>query len=531
MSLRLARVWLLAVVGWTASASSATEFKPIFDGKSFDGWIPSDLVNPDTGQPKNAQAAAWNGGGFWSIEDGAITARSTPDNPCKKNQFILWRGGQLDDFELKLKFRIDGQPNANSGVQVRSQILPDGHVVGYQCDIDKGGQWVGAVYDEHGRKMLADRGQRATVADGAKITVEKIGDKADLFKAMKSGDWNEYHITAVGNRLTVRLNGVVTSEVIDNDRKDRELSGFLAPQLHSGPPMTVQFKDIQLKRLPLSDGRKRVVMIAGKPSHPPGMHEHNAGVWLHSMLLNAAAGDRVLCSPYYNGWPTDPTAFDTADAVVMYSDGGERHMVMQNLSQVQALHERGVGVGAIHYAVEPILGDSQNAFLRWIGGAFEINWSVNPHWDAEFKSLPNHPISRGVAPFTVRDEWYYNMRFREGMQGVTGILSAVPTEETYSRPDGHHSGNPHVRAMKGQPTITMWASEPQKPGAGRGFGFTGGHFHANWGNESQRRVVHNAILWIAGAEVPSGGVATTVTDELLQKNLDDKARPAPKKKQ
>lgn len=527
---RVAWSLVMAVALSAGVSASAAEFKPIFDGNTFTGWLPSENLKLDTGLPRNpAEAAKWNGGGYWSIEDGAITARSTAENPCKENNFLMWTQGQIDDFELKLQFRIQGGPAANSGVQIRSQIFPNHHVGGYQADIDKGGKYVGCVYDDLGRKMLAERGRKSTIADGAKITSEKLGDKDELFKAFNPDGWNEYHITAVGDKITTRINGKVMAEVIDNDRKDRELGGVLALQIHSGPPMVIQFKDIRLKRLPLSDGRKRVVMIAGKPSHPAGAHEHNAGVWMHSTLLNAAAADKVFVSPYYNGWPTDPTAFDTADAVVMYSDGGEKHMVMEHLKQVDALRRKGVGVGALHYATEPIKGESQDRFIDWMGGAFEAFYSVNPHWTADYKTFPDHPVSRGVKPFQTLDEWYFNIRFREGMKGVTGILAAVPGEEAYTRPDGHHSGNPDMRAKKGRPTITMWASEPKEAGGGRGFGFTGGHFHANWADESQRRVVHNAMLWIAGAQVPAGGVVTDLPSGMLEKNLDDKARPAPKK--
>jgi hypothetical protein len=526
------RFFLLLALALTFTPTLRAEeagFKSLFDGKTLEGWIPSELCNHDTYQPLDKKNEKWNGGGFWSVEDGCITARSTAENPCKENNFLMWRGGQVDDFELKLKFKIQGQPVANSGVQFRSQIFPNGHVGGYQADIDKGGKYVGCIYDDLGRKMLAARGQRSTVADGAKITGEKIADADELFKAINADDWNEYHITAVGNKMTTRINGKVMAEVIDNDRKDRDFFGVIALQIHSGPPMVVQFKDIYLKRLPLSDGRKRIVMIAGKPSHPPGAHEHNAGIWLHSTLLNQTMGDKLVASPYYNGWPTDPTAFDTADAVVMYSDGGPKHMIMDHLSEVDALHKKGVGVGVIHYATEPVLGESQARFLDWVGGAFEVNYSVNPHWDADYKQLPNHPITRGVKPFTTRDEWYFNIRFREGMKGVTGILSAVPGDEAYTRKDGPHEGNPDMRSKKGQPTITMWASEPLTPGAGRGFGFTGGHFHENWANDEQRKLVENAICWIAGVEVPANGVVTQLAPDMIKKNLDDKPTPQPRK--
>ena len=271
---------------------------------------------------------------------------------------------------------------------------------------------------------------------------------------------------------------------------------------------------------------KRALLIAGLPSHGPGAHEHNAGVLLLQKCLAGVKGLKVDVS--LNGWPQTPAALQGVDAVVMYCDGQHKHVALAEgrLGILTALARRGVGIGCVHYAVEPTKENGQAEFLQMIGGAFEIHWSVNPHWDAEFKSLPTHPITRGVKPFTIRDEWYFNMRFVEGMKGVTPILAAVPDASTISRPDGHHSGNPTVRAAvtRGDAQIVSWAYE--RPDGGRGFGFTGAHFHANWGNDDFRRLVLNAILWLAKVEVPPGGVVSRVTAGDLAANLDPK--PAPK---
>jgi hypothetical protein len=170
-------------------------------------------------------------------------------------------------------------------------------------------------------------------------------------------------------------------------------------------------------------------------------------------------------------------------------------------------------------------------FLNWIGGAFEIHWSVNPHWDANFKSLPKHPVARGVKPFTIRDEWYFNMRFVAGQKGITPLLTAVPDASTTTRKDGAHEGNPTARAMvaRGEAQTVSWAYE--RPNGGRGFGFTGAHFHDNWGNDNFRKLVLNAVLWLAKMEVPANGVVSTVTASDLDANLDPKpAKKAAKKK-
>jgi hypothetical protein len=184
--------------------------------------------------------------------------------------------------------------------------------------------------------------------------------------------------------------------------------------------------------------------------------------------------------------------------------------------------KKGIGLACIHYATEPTLEKGEKEFLDWIGGAFEINWSVNPHWQAAFKELPSHSITRGVKPFTIDDEWYFHIRFPEGMKGVTPILSAVAPPSTMSRPNGPHEGNPavHQAVERGEPQTVAWACE--RADGGRGFGFTGAHFHRNWGDDNFRRLVLNAILWTAKMDVPAEGVQSRVTGEDLEKNLDPK---------
>jgi type 1 glutamine amidotransferase len=272
-------------------------------------------------------------------------------------------------------------------------------------------------------------------------------------------------------------------------------------------------------------GKKKVVFVAGKQSHGPGEHEHRAGSMLLADHLKRS-GLPVETVVVTNGWPEDLSVFDHAAAVVIYSDGGGGHPAMNHLAALRKMAEAGVGIGCIHYAVEIPKGEPGDVFLDVLGGYFETNWSVNPHWDAKFK-IPKHEITRGIEDFTIRDEWYYHMRFRKDLEGVTPILSDLPGPETLSRPDGAHSGNPDVRAAvneRKEVQHVMWAFErPDELGGGRAFGFTGGHFHKNWQHDDHRGVVLNAIAWIAGLEVPKDGVPTkTPTDEEMKANLDPK---------
>jgi len=270
---------------------------------------------------------------------------------------------------------------------------------------------------------------------------------------------------------------------------------------------------------------KKIVFIAGSPSHGPGEHEHRAGCLLLKACLDQVPG--VSSVVYSNGWPQNPEeAFTGAATVVVYSDGGGGHPLLQDsrLKTIGDLMAKGVGLVCLHYAVEPTKEKGEKEFLEWLGGCFEIDRSVNPTWKGDFKELPKHPIARGVAPFSTQDEWYFYMRFPEGMKGVTPILSAVPPESTMDRPDGPHEGNPAVReaVKRGEPQHVAWAFE--RADGGRGFGFTGGHYHKNWGNDQVRKLVLNAILWTAKMEAPATGVESQVTAMQLKANLDDKGR-------
>ena len=471
-------------------------FQPIFDGKTLANW---------DGNPK-----------FWSVTDGAITGKTTKENPTNGNTFIIYRGGQPSNFELRLQFRIVG---GNSGVQYRSKEVNKWVVGGYQADFDGAGGWTGTLYEERGRGVLAKRGNKIVI-DGAgkKTRVGATASEQDILAAIKKDGWNDYTIIANGNHLVQILNGNVTVDVTDNQASKSAVKGLLALQLHAGPPMTVQFKNIQIKSLPAT--QKKIALIAGVRSHGYGSHEHFAGCMILANAIRTAKPDYVV-DVFRNGWPKDAAALAGVDCIVMYADGGGRHPVVPHLKAVDELAKKGVGIVCIHYGVEVEKGEVGNRFLDWIGGYFEANWSVNPHWTATFAKFPDHPISRGVKPFTINDEWYYHMRFREDLKGVTPILSALPPKESLSRPDGAHSGNPYVRAAiaAGEIQHMAWASE--NPNGGRGFGFTGGHYHWNWADDNFRKVMLNAIVWTAHGNVPQDGVGSKpITLDALKENQD-----------
>lgn len=271
---------------------------------------------------------------------------------------------------------------------------------------------------------------------------------------------------------------------------------------------------------PAGEAARKVVFLAGPASHGYGTHEHYAGSRLLADLLGRGVpGTRT---EVHRGWPKDPKVLDDASAIVVDCDGGS--LLMQHLDEFDRLAKKGIGLACLHYTVDVPKGRPGDLLRGWIGGAFETHWSVNPTWEADFRTLPDHPIARGVKPFRINDEWYYHMRFVEGMKGVAPILTAVPPDATRRQPDGAYSGNPEVRARLGMPEHVAWAYE--RPGGGRGFGFTGLHWHWNLAHDGFRRILLNAILWVAGGEVPPGGVPSpTPTLDEIRAHLDS---PPPK---
>jgi len=260
------------------------------------------------------------------------------------------------------------------------------------------------------------------------------------------------------------------------------------------------------------EGKRKIVFVAAAGSHGFGHHAYKAMFLLYAKLLNENAPN-VEAVAVTGGWPKDAAALDGAAAIVLGSDGGG--LVHQNLAALEKLVRRGVGLACIHYTLDVPKGSkAAQLLLDAIGGYYEQHWSVNPTWEADFKEFPKHPIANGVKPFKIGDEWYFHMRFVEDMKGVTPILTAVPPDSAKKGGDGAHSGNPTVRSRLGLPEHVAWAYE--RPGGGRGFGFTGGHTHWNWGHDQMRKLLLNAFVWVAGAEVPADGVPspTPTVDEL-----------------
>ena len=207
-------------------------FQPIFDGKTLAGW---------EGNPA-----------YWRVEDGSLVGEITPATVIKSNTFVVWRGGRPKDFELKLEYRITAA--GNSGINYRSAIVPDPvtpanafAMRGYQCDIDGAKRYVGNNYEEKGRLFLAVRGQHTRVVGGRPpVLVSTFGDAAAM-AAIATDDWNTVHIAARGSTLTHIVNGRLMTVVEDDDSANRPADGLVGVQVHVGPPMKVEYRNIRLK--------------------------------------------------------------------------------------------------------------------------------------------------------------------------------------------------------------------------------------------------------------------------------------------
>jgi type 1 glutamine amidotransferase len=264
---------------------------------------------------------------------------------------------------------------------------------------------------------------------------------------------------------------------------------------------------------PTDPGAVKIVLVAGRPSHGPGEHEFFAGCAVLMKLLKQTPG--VFPVLARDGWPRDPRTFEGAKAVVFFMDGGSGHPVIQgdHMAEIQKLIDAGVGFVNLHYAVEYPQREGKGV-LDWLGGYYETGYSTNPHWKANFDKLPEHPITRGVKPFDIQDEWYFNIRFAPARKGVTPILVATPPDDK--------RGTAAAKEHPGRPEVVAWSFE--RPGGGRSFGFTGGHFHRNWGDENFRRLVTNAVLWTAHVEIPRDGARVELDAADLKTNLDRKGR-------
>ncbi len=217
-------------------------FVQIFDGKTLNGWEGDST--------------------YWSAENGEIVGVITPATVVKQNTFLIWRGGITANFELKVEYRIS--ENGNSGINYRSEEVKDFPFAlrGYQSDIDGKNQYTGQNYEERGRCIIAYRGQKVMLPNvsaplqsivknniwTAAVVTGSLGNIDSLKQHINEG-WNKCHLIVKGNRMQHFINGILMSDVTDNDAVNRKFSGLLGVQVHVGPPMKVEYRNFMLKKL------------------------------------------------------------------------------------------------------------------------------------------------------------------------------------------------------------------------------------------------------------------------------------------
>lgn len=282
--------------GETFTAPTDDGFIPLFDGKTFKGWYAADM--------------SW-----WSIQDGAITGSVTETTPCSKNQYIFYEPhkpgdadlplydtrGRMSDFELKITHRILSPHRVNGGFQYRSEHFQDGDCKGYQVDNNTQTPWLARIYDEFGRHTLAWRGERARIDESGKRQVTRI-DSVPAEARFALDEWHHYHLVCRGTQMTLHIDGNLVGEVFDEQPSAADLSGLLAPQLHSGPPMVVQFRDILYRPLPPGTKPSKI----SKPEPTPGpspVTDKTLVSWVCPSTLDQKGGSvlTVQSGPEFDG--------------------------------------------------------------------------------------------------------------------------------------------------------------------------------------------------------------------------------------
>lgn len=307
--------------------------------------------------------------------------------------------------------------------------------------------------------------------------------------------------------LTLGLTLALTASATAQDKKERDIYDYEAQKAA---------KDV-----------KKIVFVADTAPHGGrGNHEFLAAAIYLARTINANYPNAYAVVHTKDKWPKDLKHADSI--IVLLNHGGSAIN-----PAVKEATERGAGFMAIHYGVEVNKGDQGKQYLEWLGGYFEPFWSVNPFWTPNFKELPTHETTRGVKPFTINDEWYYHMRFVDGMKGVTPILADLPSLKTIQgegKKASSHGGNPDVWAdvSAGKKQVMAWAYD--RPKDARGFGFTGLHKHDNLGNDSFRTLLLNAVAWVSKLEVPAAGVPSSALNRSDLEGLIDEGKLAVKKR-
>ncbi len=369
-------------------------FVTIFNGSDLTGW---------DGKP-----------GWWRVEDGTITAESTVEKPCTKHNYLIWRGGEPADFELRFEYRIAG---GNSGVQIRSREVPDWDMRGYQADIEDGGQWTGALF-EHERGGIALRGEKMVIApDGAK-QVTRFADATELNKAIRSNDWNHYRVVARGPEIQLFINGVMTAHAVDRQNGKAAGRGLIGLQMHPGPPMKIQFRDLRLKEFAPAAGATPAERLTVPPDfnvellYSPA--KENEGSWVS--LCADAKGRLIVSGQYDEGLfriTPPPLGGDLAKTKVekIPVELSSAQGLCWAFNSLYALVSKNATTPSGLYRVRDTDGDDQLdkiELLRALQGGGDHGWHAvlpGPDGNSLYAIAGNNTIPPGLAALRVAPIW------------------------------------------------------------------------------------------------------------------------------
>jgi len=280
------------------------------------------------------------------------------------------------------------------------------------------------------------------------------------------------------------------------------------PYDQSGVPLEVDAPDQKLTK---------IVLLAGGPSSKPMAHEYFAGCALLAGWLKEQPGVWPVMA---RDWPKNEQVLEGAKCIFYFGDGGGKQPFIEPVrwAKLSKMLDAGVGLVLMHQGMDFPKGPDGDKVQDWLGGVFRSDIGCRGHWDMDLKPVGTHPVLRGVKPFAAPgDGWLYNLHFAKDKGFAPLIVGQVPEKSRTSA---------DAKQYPGRDEVIGWAH--QRPGGGRGFGFTGADLHKSWSYESQRKFVINGILWSAGLEVPADGAKTKFAEEDLNQNLDKKAAPAPK---
>ncbi len=264
---------------------------------------------------------------------------------------------------------------------------------------------------------------------------------------------------------------------------------------------------IPLEEEPTDPALAKIVLVASGPFYKPGEHEYQAGVGVLRHLLKQTPGVFPVVA---QEWPTKPTTFAGAKAVLFFGNGAAAHPMITrgHAAEVQKLADAGVGLVAVHQLAD-FPKDFTDRAKSWLGGAYVPGVSKRAHWVFTFDAFPDHPVTRGVKPFTIDDGWLTHSQFADGMKGVTPLLRTRDPKKD------------KVKVGAGGPEdVVSWAFD--RPAGGRSLVFTGAHLYKSWAEEGYRRFLTNGVLWAAGVEVPKDGAKVDLDAATLQSFLAPK---------